>query len=1180
MMRVACRVALVGMVLGPSLAPAQITAAPPPPEGEPIRVPVARDTWVSAVGDEADANLGGAPRLKLKSIQEMTLLDIDPAPLRGRVVLGAALHLRRAAEPRLWRVTVGSLSSPWVEGTSATYAPQAGSSTFRHALHPDVPWSHPGSDLTGVVLGLGGSTWRMADALPPDADGWQRVAVEPEVVASRVAGLSEGFLVFDDTGSEWTRDGERFTLHLFPNRFVYSRESGADQAPYFTVFLGPEDRDPPAAPGEVRVEPRTADLPAGEAIVSWTTPADHGPAGTLGFVAEVAGRPVPRYLVPRAGAPGERVTMHLRDLELTPGAEARLALRAVDAAGNAGPAASTTFRVSGRVPGPLPDAGPSPFTGAAPLPRLGAAEVAIVDELDKVHPVTGAMVPPQPDGYLAANHLWDARSRTLRLHAARNEFVAFQVLLRGGAHDARPALAFDGPDTAKLRAEFGRYRAVRSRSGPLPDPIVPLDAPPDAAPGRTLSALHGELYVPHDAAPGEHRGTLTLASGGRTLAVAVRLTVWDFTLPDHLSFLPEMNCYDLPADERAYYRLAHRHRTVLNRVPYYQDGRVAEGLAPGWDGRRLDWSAWDRRFGPLLDGSAFDDLPRRGVPIECFYLPMHENWPTPIEGRYNGDYWADRAFPPAYRAAMVEVSRQMADHFNERSWDRTLFQFFLNGKNDFKARGWSRGSSPWLLDEPANFQDYWALRYFGSAFHEGVNLAPGPAKMVFRADISRPQWQRDALDGLLDYNVVGGAVRTYRRMVMDRKRAHGEVVVEYGSTNAVEDSNLQPVGWSIDSWALGTDGVLPWQTVGTARSWSEADALALFYPGRREGEPPAPSVRLKAYRRGQQDVEYLTLLGLVSGEPRWAVGQRVREALRLAGRRRDTGAAGEDAGVVDYGRLRPQDVWSLRVRVGAALSASRPEPRSRLVEHRPPRRDPSRLRPGYVSVGEVAAPPAPRRASEAGGALASRDLRGRDAVRDVLLDPSRPEEPLGAVPRDNAMFKRESSTALLVRFDLDRLDPPAGSEVASAELSLFVWDPSSQGRTRLVALPVVTAWDESAATWSRPAPGRRWADGDAFRPGSDAGPPVGRAIVEPDRDADTADPPVEVRLDVTPAVRGWLSGRVPNHGLALVPVPDRTVDDGHHTRFQVYASESDRAEATPRLTVRFRPAAGAGAAPR
>ncbi len=241
-----------------------------------------------------------------------------------------------------------------------------------------------------------------------------------------------------------------------------------------------------------------------------------------------------------------------------------------------------------------------------------------------------------------------------------------------------------------------------------------------------------------------------------------------------------MNCYGLPDDELDYYRLAHRHRTVLNRLPYNQNGRMQDGCAPLWDSKqsKLDWSSWDRRFGPLLDGSAFSDLPRKNVPIEVFYLPLHENWPSPIEGNYNGDYWADHAFPESYRKAFVAAARQIAEHLQAKQWNETLFQGFLNNKNNFKANGWSRGSSPWLLDEPASFQDYWALRYFARAFHEGINqatrapeksAAPSP-RLVFRADISRPQWQRDSLDGLLDYLVVGSAMRTYPRLVFDRKR--------------------------------------------------------------------------------------------------------------------------------------------------------------------------------------------------------------------------------------------------------------------------------------------------------------------------------------------------------------------------------------------------------------------------
>jgi hypothetical protein len=153
---------------------------------------------------------------------------------------------------------------------------------------------------------------------------------------------------------------------------------------------------------------------------------------------------------------------------------------------------------------------------------------------------------------------------------------------------------------------------------------------------------------------------------------------------------------------------------------------------------------------------------------------------------------------------------------------------------------------------------------------------------------------------------------------MDRKETNREIVIEYASSNAVTASNLYPLCWCLDAWALGCDGVLPWQTVGNADSWKKGDELSLFYPG------PIPSIRLKAYRRGQQDVEYLTLLSQVLKEPRWALSRSIREAQPLV-------ASGE-AGGRDYGRVLPQDVWKLRAQIGSALSSARPEPRRKLID--------------------------------------------------------------------------------------------------------------------------------------------------------------------------------------------------------------------------------------------------------
>jgi hypothetical protein len=116
------------------------------------------------MGPERDGNNGGASRLKLKSIQEMSLVDVDAAPLRGRTIRSVTLLVRRSDNEPLRRVTVGSVGAAWFEGSGSGYAVQPGGATFRRRRHPDLFWSTAGGDICNVVLGNGGTTWRMADA--------------------------------------------------------------------------------------------------------------------------------------------------------------------------------------------------------------------------------------------------------------------------------------------------------------------------------------------------------------------------------------------------------------------------------------------------------------------------------------------------------------------------------------------------------------------------------------------------------------------------------------------------------------------------------------------------------------------------------------------------------------------------------------------------------------------------------------------------------------------------------------------------------------------------------------------------------------------------------------------------------------------------------------------------------
>ncbi len=770
-----------------------VLAARSLPAAGTIRLPVTRDTWISAYPTEVEGNNGGAGRIKLKGVQEMTLLDVDAAPIAGKRVVAASLHLHLETPTPLGRVTVSALAADWVEGDGTGYARVDGAASFVWARTGAARWGGDGPDVTSVALAARGTPWGFGDATPPDAEGWQVVPVAPAVIEARAAGRSGGFLVVDDVGSEYERDGERFIPRPFPNRFFTSREGRREHRPFLTVVVD----DAPPSPAAAFAPP---------------------------------------------------------------------------------PAAAT--------PAPLPPAMPPP---AGPAPALG-----ISDEY-------GVPLP------------------TFALAAARGETIGFIV-----PAPPRSVTVDAGPARVTLFAAAEVAGTV--------DPLVPVgpEAPGDlgtlpeaAAATRTFV----ELHLPRDAPAGDH--PVVVRAGGQ--ALEGRLTVWRFTLPDRLSFIPQLNAYGLPAGgDLAWYRLGHAHRCTLDVLRYNWRGRVDGPPAIGADGR-WDWRAWDERFGTLLDGSAFAGSPRGPVPVEVFYLPLNENWPLDHERHFRGGYWIESAYDEAYWEGFRAAAGHIAAHVEERGWHDTLFEFYLNNKVTHKGDRWDRSSAAWVFDEPSNTQDFWALRRFGLEFWRGVADHPRAA-LAFRADISRPQWQRDLLDGVTTEEVISGSLREHAAAVAARVRRQPVMVSLYGEANRPGTDNAALAAWCVEAWTLGADGVVPWNSIGRPESWTAPDPLALLYP---TAAGPVPSLRLKCLRSGQQLVEYLTILAALGegGRPALAATLAARPDFHARTEKR----AEDDAGGSGYGAGVHAAIADLRRRVGTALDRAAPAPRERWHDPRPPR---------------------------------------------------------------------------------------------------------------------------------------------------------------------------------------------------------------------------------------------------
>jgi hypothetical protein len=437
--------------------------------------------------------------------------------------------------------------------------------------------------------------------------------------------------------------------------------------------------------------------------------------------------------------------------------------------------------------------------------------------------------------------------------------------------------------------------------------------------------------------------------------------VLPLTMPDKLNFDIDLMAYtsipspagirpgtpEYRALARAYYRVAHLNRTNLDILGYTQGGTVAPDQAPVLEGegaatRAADWGDWDAYFGPLLDGSAFQDLPRSGVPVPAIYLPLHENWPGNMRKSYRFDYPdeirtmeeyndlitrhaltagpIEETFTKDYQDRFSAVVSEFARHVKERGWLATDYIMYLNNKYYFKRPQEERagyGTSFWLLDEPNHRDDFRALSFFYSLAERGLKNYPD-VPIRIRADISRNEWIRDLLAGQLDIDNVSGKLFSKNRYLMDDRIRFGRNFWNYATTNHPRETNVAMRAWCWRAWASGADTIDPWNAAAGRQAWERAEQLTVFYPGDKFGQlEPLPSLRLKAYRRGQQDVEYLIMLANKEGWDREAVTEAVFKGLDLSGGIRQS--YDEDAGSVSLRRMKDDQMDALRLRVAKAL---------------------------------------------------------------------------------------------------------------------------------------------------------------------------------------------------------------------------------------------------------------------
>lgn len=929
------------------------------PERQTVKLPATRDVWVSSVPEEADDSMGKTLRLKLKVNDEVALLDFEVSGLRGRRIITAELWMHDVAEsvgeekkrlgvPEerpdcLRKIGVSTVSSQWEEGQQAgdyQLDPAGHGATYNQASYQRRAWAYPGSKLWAVIMGNGNSIHCHGER-EYRGDGWWRIAVGPRLVSAMVAGLSYGLVVEEESGTAgW----------VAANNYVHSRESG-EYGPYLVVTSEASEEAAPEPPSGVTVEPapERASLSGGAARVGMIVP-----ARAFGFAVAVNGEEVARWRVPRAEREGKWQSFVLEEL---PGdEELRIEVRAIGETGLVSPAAVATGRASPAQPAP-PALPASPFAPAAGAVRAGRGmHVWAYPAVTKVDPVTGeAMFEPGRD-MRGANPVWDGGQSLVRVAAARGEIAAFQLAVERAERPLSGVKVevedLQGASGVIGKEQFRLFRVwyVEAEGKWQEEYAIPLGAEfpapsaDNAVPGQRVQAVWVDVIVPQTAAAGSYRGAIRVtAAGGQRAEVSLELVVYPVTIPNELGFSAELNSYEPPGGKAgspyfyAAHRLAHYHRCTINTVHYSHSGRVMPEYVPklSGDGASVhvsDWSAYDRVFGPLLDGSAFEGNPRGRVPVRAFYLPLHENWPLPLLQHYafrepprdeqvivRHQLEAppiEQALPEAYKQGFRNVARDFAAHFTEKGWTDTDFQMYLNNKYYY----W--GATYWTLDEPTCRDDWQAMRFYAQLYKAALP-AGERVRFVFRGDVSRPWWQYDQLDGLMDSIYYGGSIFEEPGFAHEFNKRIPDPHV-YGACNEVAESDHQSAAWCVKAYVLGLNGVLPWNSLGEAESLRQASQTSLIVPGDLAGfAGPVASLRVFALREGAQVVELLRMLAERKGWSREQIGALAAQKVPLGGEFRQQFP--DEAAAVRFGELSAQGWSELKEGVLRLLSERRHE---------------------------------------------------------------------------------------------------------------------------------------------------------------------------------------------------------------------------------------------------------------
>ena len=493
------------------------------------------------------------------------------------------------------------------------------------------------------------------------------------------------------------------------------------------------------------------------------------------------------------------------------------------------------------------------------------------------------------------DNIFDSESGTIKISGAKNETVAFQIILQSEVDVSGVKInitdlksSSDLIPSNNVSTYFQWYlfspnvtaKMVALPKGFYPDPLIPFDDPyiknrkivtDFSVKTKKNQGIWFDIKIPANSASGNFLGKIEVSFNSQKEEIPIELQVLDFKIPQEWHtqvwipmywerFAQQENLnvnYFYKNKNKAlvyrYYKMAFNHGFWTQFSNGVEQPRISWNENTGKI-NRIDWNDFDQFFSPILNGKLFD-----GQKPKIWKVGGWVFWGTrPGEKpNFGGNYRTDTKLTSKHKTALAEYCNEVLNHFSEKGWtDSKLFMY--------------------MIDEP-DYKSFPNLPQLVSDYGQAIQKA---SQNKIQHLVTVAPFQSNLDDSGVDIYGTAACVLWPKTVNRLQKKGKEFWVYQYHEPfiggHGLNHDAFGFLSWPWIAKRYKLDGLFYWvanfwpdnEVYKNAVNWnsSEISNGILFYPGQQlpsigfpKIDGPVSSLRMKTLRRGLLDMEYVWL---------------------------------------------------------------------------------------------------------------------------------------------------------------------------------------------------------------------------------------------------------------------------------------------------------------------------------